>query len=187
MVVIDEDRLAGLIDAEAVQVEAGDLAQPPAGLLQQPIGQHRHLAGLVAQHPHWARTRPAGDALATPQQIEVGIELGDDMGGDGPGLFLLDDAPTGVAPAEEERGAQTGEEAHLGGLANYEAAALGDGEGGVGRQRLAGDGRSQRPQAQQEPVDVSAAEGTGVVAGARPRRQHVGQHGDGAHPGLHGE
>ncbi|MGI8685400.1 MAG: hypothetical protein ACR2MO_09985 [Acidimicrobiales bacterium] len=140
VVVVDEDRLPRLVDVQAVEVQAGNLAQSPAGALQQPVGHHRHLAGLVAQHPHRAETRPAGGPLAAAQQVQVGVELGDDMGGDGPALLFLDNAPVGVAPAEREGRAQPGEEAHLGCLANDQPASLGNGEGRVRRQRLAGDG-----------------------------------------------
>jgi hypothetical protein len=49
VVVIHEHRFAVPVNLDAVEAEAGRLADPPAGEVQQPIGEHGHLAGVAAQ------------------------------------------------------------------------------------------------------------------------------------------
>ena len=108
MVVIDEHRLGVLVDIEAVQVQAGHLADPAPGALEQPVGEHRHLAGTVPPAPP-ASVRgpsPTGDRR---QQVEVAMSWATTSAGR-QGLLLLGNGPVGVAPAGGEHQAEPGPE-----------------------------------------------------------------------------
>lgn len=109
------------------------------------------------------------------------IELGDDVRGQGPALLVLGNGPVGVAPAEGERRAEPGQEPHLGGFTHHKPRRLGHRGRPVRRELLASDGRPQRAEAQQEPVDVRAPQGSGVEPSARPAGQDRRQHPDGTY------
>jgi len=63
VVVIDQDVLAVLVDAETVQVQASDLTDPPAGALEQLVGQYGDRAGPIAERA----VSGESDSLKWPQ------------------------------------------------------------------------------------------------------------------------
>jgi hypothetical protein len=81
VVVIDQDVLAVLVGVEAVQVQAGDLADPPAGALEQLVGEHRERADLLTEHAEGGTPGGASGAGDRCQQVLLRVELGDDVRG----------------------------------------------------------------------------------------------------------
>lgn len=114
-----------LVDIQALEVEAGDLADAAPGALEQAVGEHRHLPGVVAQHAEVVVAGAARRPGDTPQQVQVGVELGDDVDGQRPALLLFD-PPPGVGAADNERRAEGGQQPQLPCLPEHEGAILDD-------------------------------------------------------------
>lgn len=60
MVVVDEDVFAVLVDAQAIQSQAGDLADATAGGLQEQVGEYRHVAGSFTERAEGWPDEPVG-------------------------------------------------------------------------------------------------------------------------------
>ena len=69
VVVIDQHRLGVLVKAEAVQVQAGDLADPPPGALEQQVGEHRRLPGAFRENPEAVMAGSSGGSRHGPQPV----------------------------------------------------------------------------------------------------------------------
>ncbi|MDQ1412532.1 MAG: hypothetical protein QOE07_1120, partial [Acidimicrobiaceae bacterium] len=75
---------AVLVDVEAFQVQTGHLPDPAAGAFEQQVGEHRHLAGVFAEGAQRRDPGRAGGAGDGREQVQVGVELGDDTRGAAP-------------------------------------------------------------------------------------------------------
>ena len=126
-----------LIYIQALQVQAGHLADPPAGAFEQQVGQDRHAPGLIAEHAQAPVSGTAGGAGDGAQDLQVRVELGDDVCGQGPARFLLGDVAPAVAAADREGRREAGEQSHVPGLSQHEGAVLDDAGGPPGAVGLA--------------------------------------------------
>jgi hypothetical protein len=167
---------AVLVDVEAFQVQTGHLPDPAAGAFEQQVGEHRHLAAAFAEGAQRRDPGRAGGAGDGREQVQVGVELGDDTGGQRPTRWLLGHPGAAVPASERERRPQVGEQIELSGFSQHEAAFLDDRRLGLSAQgpTLVGEGWGADPG--EEAFDVGPAERGGVVAAAGSRRQHGGQH-----------
>ncbi len=116
VVVIDENGLAVFVHRQAVQVQAGDLAETATGALQEQIGEHDHVTGPLTHHTEGSDVRRARRPRERPKEIELGVELSDHVGGNGPALLGFGEPAVDVAPPEGECWIQARQETHRSGL-----------------------------------------------------------------------